>query len=275
MSGESPGTHDRPARIAVVGSGPSGFYAIAALFKQTDFEVEVDLFDRLPTPFGLVRGGVAPDHQNIKAVIRVYNKLAAENRCHFLGNVTIGKDLSVAELEVYYDQIIFAIGNESERRLGIPGEDLTGVHSATEFVGWYNGHPDYRDLEFDLAGAERVIVVGNGNVSMDVTRILAKRPDDLAATDIIHGGGGRRRDAGRGDGPLEDGIPDRRHHRAPRRPGAAGPADARDRAGPARDRRSAHLLVGLRLLRGVPGQERRSRPLTAAASQLNKKPRHE
>ena len=184
MSDPSPDPIGRPARIAVIGSGPSGFYAIAALFKQADLAVEVDLFDRLPTPFGLVRGGVAPDHQNIKAVARVFNKLAADGRFRFFGNVLIGRDVTADDLIARYDQIIFATGNESERKLGIPGEELTGVHSATEFVGWYNGHPDFRDLTFDLESAERVVVVGNGNVSMDVTRILAKDPDDLAATDI-------------------------------------------------------------------------------------------
>ena len=177
-------TSGRVTRIAVVGSGPSGFYAIAALFKQEEHAVEVDLFDRLPTPYGLVRGGVAPDHQNIKAVIRIYDKLAQQDRFRFLGNVMVGRDLTLADLEAHYQAIVFATGNESERVLGIPGEDLEGVFSATQFVGWYNGHPDFRHLHFDLASSERVIVVGNGNVAMDVTRILAKNPDELASTDI-------------------------------------------------------------------------------------------
>ncbi len=187
MTDHALGTAERPVRIAVVGSGPSGFYAIAALFKQEEFAVEVDLFDRLPTPFGLVRGGVAPDHQNIKAVVRVYDKLAARPEFRFCGNVKIGVDLTVDALAEHYDQIVFATGNEGERLLRVPGENLPGVHSATAFVGWYNGHPDYRDLEFDLAGCRRALVVGNGNVSMDVTRILAQDPDELASTDIaIH-----------------------------------------------------------------------------------------
>ncbi len=179
-------TSGRVTRIAVIGSGPSGFYAIAALFKQEEHALKVDLFDRLPTPFGLVRGGVAPDHQNIKAVIRVYDKLAQQDRFRFLGNVMVGRDLTLADLEAHYQAIVFATGNESERVLGIPGEDLEGVFSATQFVGWYNGHPDFRHLSFDLAASERVIVVGNGNVAMDVTRILAKNPDELASTDIAH-----------------------------------------------------------------------------------------
>ncbi len=184
MSDDFPGTEGRPVRVAVVGSGPAGFYTIAALFKQADFPLQVDLFDRLPTPFGLVRGGVAPDHPKIKGVIRVYDKLAGKDNFRFFGNVRIGRDLSVAELQEHYDQIVFATGNEAWRNLGIPGEDLAGVHSATEFVGWYNGHPDFRDLTFDLENARRVIVVGNGNVAMDVTRILAEDPKRLETTDI-------------------------------------------------------------------------------------------
>ena len=178
------GSEERPLRVAVVGSGPSGFYAIGALFKQEGLHVQADLFDRLPTPFGLVRGGVAPDHQKIKNVIRVYNKTASNENFRFFGNVMVGRDLSVAELQEHYDQVVLAVGNESDRSMGIPGEDLNGVYSATEFVGWYNGHPDFQDREFGLDGAKRVAVVGNGNVAMDVTRILAQSPDELASTDI-------------------------------------------------------------------------------------------
>jgi len=177
------GSGERPLRVAVVGSGPSGFYAAAALFKS-DLALTVDMFDRLPTPYGLVRGGVAPDHQKIKSVIRVYDKTASDPRFRFFGNVTIGKDLSVAELSRHYHQVVFAVGNESDRRLGIPGEDLEGVYSATEFVGWYNGHPDFQDRSFPLDRARRVAVVGNGNVAMDVTRILVQEPDELDPTDI-------------------------------------------------------------------------------------------
>lgn len=180
----SPGTAKRPLRVAVVGSGPSGFYAVASLFKRQGLEVLVDVFDRLPTPFGLVRGGVAPDHQKIKNVIRVYNKTADKPGFRFFGNVMIGRDLSVEDLRRYYDQIVYAVGNESDRKMEISGEDLEGVYSATEFVGWYNAHPDFQGCQFDLANAKRIAVVGNGNVAMDVTRVLIKRPDELVSTDI-------------------------------------------------------------------------------------------
>lgn len=178
------GSNERPLRVAVIGSGPSGFYAIAALFKADGIEADVDLFDRLPTPFGLVRGGVAPDHQKIKNVIRVYNRTAQHERFRFFGNVELGRDISVDDLRRHYDHIVYATGNESDRKMGIPGEDLPGVHSATEFVGWYNGHPDFQDRSFDLASARRVAVVGNGNVAMDVTRVLVRDTDELAPTDI-------------------------------------------------------------------------------------------
>jgi ferredoxin--NADP+ reductase len=184
MSPSQASPRSRPARIAIVGSGPSGFYTAAALFKQNEQPIEVDFFDRLPTPYGLVRGGVAPDHQNIKGVIRVYDKLARRDELHFFGNVMVGRDVSLDELRRSYDQVVIAAGNESHRRMEIPGEGLRGVYSATAFVGWYNGHPDYRSHEFPLATAKRVAVVGNGNVAMDVTRVLAKRAERLKATDI-------------------------------------------------------------------------------------------
>ncbi len=178
------GSSARPLRVAVVGSGPSAFYAVQALFKTQNMHVRADVFDRLPTPFGLVRGGVAPDHQKIKSVTRIYEELAQDPRCRFFGNVLLGRDLQVADLLAHYDQIVYALGNESDRKLGVPGEDLAGVHSATEFVGWYNGHPDFKARSFDLASARTVAVVGNGNVAMDVTRILLKDPAALANTDI-------------------------------------------------------------------------------------------
>lgn len=178
------GSEERPLRVAVVGAGPSGFYAAAALLKQKVFSARVDLLDRLPMPYGLVRGGVAPDHQNIKSVIRAYQKTASGSGFRFFGNVRIGVDVPVETLRAHYDQVVFAIGCESDRRLRIPGEDLDGSHSATEFVGWYNGHPDFQDRTFDLSGVERVVVVGVGNVAMDVTRILVRDPDELAGTDI-------------------------------------------------------------------------------------------
>lgn len=167
--------------VAVVGSGPSGFYAAEALLKQPG--LRVDMFDRLPTPYGLVRGGVAPDHQKIKSVIAVYEKVAASPAFRFFGNVMLGRDIQAAELLKLYDQLVYAVGNESDRKLGIPGEELSGNHSATAFVGWYNGHPDYRDSVFDLS-SESAAVVGVGNVAMDVTRILAQDPEHLAKTDM-------------------------------------------------------------------------------------------
>lgn len=173
---------DNPLRVAIVGSGPSGFYAAEALFKKSD-AVAVDMFDRLPTPFGLVRGGVAPDHHKIKNVTKKYDKVAAHARFRFLGNVEIGRDLPVDEMRSFYDAILFCSGAETDRRLAIPGENLVGSHTATEFVGWYNGHPDYRGRVFDLS-QEVAVVIGQGNVAMDVVRILAKTQDELASTDI-------------------------------------------------------------------------------------------
>jgi len=143
----------------------------------------VDLFDRLATPYGLVRGGVAPDHQGIKATARVYARVAEDPRLRFLGNVKVGEDISAQDLDRCYDAVIWASGCEAGRGLDLPGKDLDGVHTATEFVYWYNGHPDYRDQSFALDQAQRVLVVGNGNVSMDVTRVLALRYDELAKTD--------------------------------------------------------------------------------------------
>jgi ferredoxin/flavodoxin---NADP+ reductase len=180
------GTPDRPLRVAVVGSGPSGFYAIASIYKRLGLVANVDLFDRLPTPYGLVRGGVAPDHQNIKVIAKKYHETAQHQGFRFFGHVKIGTDVTVAELAERYDAIVWAVGNESDKRLGIPGEDLPGVHSATELVGWYNGHPDYRDRSFALDRAKRVVVIGNGNVSMDVARILARDAKELADSDIAH-----------------------------------------------------------------------------------------
>ena len=186
MTGEqvySLGSKDRPLRVAIVGSGPAGFYAADALFREKGLKVEVDLYDRLPTPYGLVRFGVAPDHQEIKAVIRVYERIAASQQLRFFGNVNVGRDLSVQELRKHYDQIVYAVGCETDRRLGIPGEDLQGSHTATEFVAWYNSHPDYIERSVDLSH-ERAAVVGVGNVAMDVTRILARDHDELVQTDI-------------------------------------------------------------------------------------------
>jgi ferredoxin--NADP+ reductase len=180
------GTTEHPLRVAIVGSGPAGFYAAGHLLKSKshpDLCVQVDMFDRLPTPWGLVRAGVAPDHPNIKAVSRVYEKTAEHPEFRFYGNVELGRDLSHDDLTGRYHAVIYAVGAQTDRRMGIPGEDLPGSWAATEFVAWYNGHPEYRDLEFDLS-AERAIVVGNGNVATDVARMLALTRDELAQTDV-------------------------------------------------------------------------------------------
>ena len=170
-------------RVAIIGSGPSGFYAAESLLKRTDVVVHVDMFDRLPTPYGLVRGGVAPDHQNIKAVTRVYEKTAARPTFRFFGNVRFGTDLTVDDLRRHYHQIIYATGNEADRRLGIPGEGIPRCTPASVFIGWYNGHPDYRHAQIDLS-VSRVAVIGNGNVAIDAARILLRTPAELEKTDI-------------------------------------------------------------------------------------------
>ncbi len=177
------GTATHPLRVAIVGAGPAGFYAAGHLFKQKDLVVEVDMFDRLPTPHGLVRAGVAPDHQKIKSVTRVFDKTAEAPGFRFFGNVDFGTHLSLDDLKRHYHQVCFSTGAQIDRRLDIPGEDLEGSHSATDFVAWYNGHPDYRHLTFDLS-QEGVAVVGVGNVAVDVARILCRTPEELAATDI-------------------------------------------------------------------------------------------
>jgi ferredoxin/flavodoxin---NADP+ reductase len=171
----------RPTRVAVVGSGPAGFYAAAALLAS-DLEVEVDLVERLPTPWGLVRLGVAPDHPNIKAVSKAFERTAAQPGFRFFGNVEVGRDVTHAELAGLYDAVVYSVGAQTDRQLGIPGEDLPGSWPATAFVAWYNGHPDFQDLEFDLSH-ERAVVIGNGNVALDVARMLALTPEELAPTD--------------------------------------------------------------------------------------------
>ena len=183
MPGSPLGTPDNPLRVAVIGSGPSGFYAAERLLNDPDVSVQVDVFDRLPTPFGLVRGGVAPDHQKIKSVTRVFDKIAAHPEFRFYGNVEVGRDIVRDEVTAYYHGIIYAVGARTDRRMWIPREHLPGSHSATEFVGWYNAHPDYRRMRFNLQ-AESAAVVGNGNVAMDVARLLASPHEHLATTDI-------------------------------------------------------------------------------------------
>jgi ferredoxin--NADP+ reductase len=169
--------------VAIVGAGPTGFYAADHLLKRAGLVVEVDLFDRVPTPHGLVRAGVAPDHQKIKSVTAAFDKVAAHPRFRFFGGVEFGRDLMRDDLRRHYHQIVYSTGAQTDRRMGIPGEDLAGSHPATEFVAWYNGHPDYRECRFDLS-AERAAVVGVGNVAIDVARILCRTPEELAATDI-------------------------------------------------------------------------------------------
>ena len=169
-------------RVAVVGSGPAAFYAAGPLLASEDPVVEVDMIERLPTPWGLVRLGVAPDHPQLKTVSRAFEKIAARPGFRFLGNVEVGRDVSHEELTALYDAVIYAVGSQTDRQLGIPGEDLPGSWAATELVAWYNGHPDFQHLEFDLSH-ERAVVIGNGNVALDVARMLALTSEELAPTD--------------------------------------------------------------------------------------------
>ena len=171
------------SKIAVVGSGPAGFYAAGELFRQQSWSIKVDIFDRLPTPYGLVRGGVAPDHQKSKSVTKVYSRIAENENFRFFGNVEFGSDILRSDVLEFYDAVIYAVGSPSDRSLGIPGEELPGSHSATEFVAWYNGHPDFREHKFNLS-AKDVFIIGMGNVALDVARILAKTPEELSKTDI-------------------------------------------------------------------------------------------
>ncbi|MGA9359393.1 MAG: FAD-dependent oxidoreductase [Mycobacterium sp.] len=177
----------RPYHVAIVGSGPSGFFAAASLLKAADtsdeFDVAVDILEMLPTPWGLVRSGVAPDHPKIKSISKQFEKIAEDPRFRFFGNVVLGEHVGPAELAERYDAVIYAIGAQSDRPLKIPGEDLAGSMAAVEFVGWYNAHPHFQETSPDLSGA-RAVVVGNGNVALDVARILVTNPDELALTDI-------------------------------------------------------------------------------------------
>jgi ferredoxin--NADP+ reductase len=169
-------------RVAIVGAGPAGAFAAARLLA-TNPVVEIDLYDRLPTPWGLLRAGVAPDHQEIKRLEDTFDRETLNRGCRFLGNVEVGVHISHSELMRHYTAVVYATGAQSDKSLGIPGEDLPGSWAATEFVAWYNGHPDYRDLEFDLSGP-RAVVIGNGNVAADVTRMLTRNPRELERTDI-------------------------------------------------------------------------------------------
>ena len=169
-------------RVAIVGTGPGGFYTADALLKS-EADVEIDLIDRLPTPFGLIRGGVAPDHQTTKRVTKTYDRTAQNERVRFYGNVELGRDISLDELKNLYDAVVLAIGSPLDRPLGIPGEDKKGVFGAAAFVGWYNGHPDFRDLDPDL-GCSAAAVIGNGNVAIDIARVLVKTTAEMAGSDL-------------------------------------------------------------------------------------------
>jgi ferredoxin/flavodoxin---NADP+ reductase len=169
-------------RVAIVGAGPAGAFAAAALLRANG-DTEIDLLERLPTPWGLLRGGVAPDHQEIKRLEDTFDRQTLRHGCRFLGNVEVGVDVSHEDVMRHYDAVVYATGAQTDKSLGIPGEHLPGSWAATAFVGWYNGHPDFRDLEFDLSG-ERAVVIGNGNVAADVTRILTLSPAELERTDV-------------------------------------------------------------------------------------------
>jgi ferredoxin--NADP+ reductase len=177
------GSPEHPLRVAIVGSGPAGFYAAGQLLASTDPVIRVDVFDRLITPWGLVRFGVAPDHPKIKSVTRVFERTARLPGFAFHGNVEVGTDVTHEELAAAYHAVLYAVGTPGDRRLGIEGEDLPGSESATEFVAWYNGHPDYAEMDFDLS-CKRAVVIGNGNVALDVARMLALSVDELQVTDI-------------------------------------------------------------------------------------------
>ena len=171
-------------KIAIVGSGPSGCYVAERLVRQGKDAVEVDVFDRLPTPFGLIRGGVAPDHQGTKGVARVFSRALDRDEVRFFGHVEIGRDLRLADLRTMYDAVVIATGAPKDRRLGIPGEDLEGVYGSSAFVGWYNGHPDHAGLDVALDRARSAVIIGNGNVAIDVARVLARAGAEMDKSDI-------------------------------------------------------------------------------------------
>ena len=175
-------TNDAPLRVAIIGAGPSGFYAASQLLAVPEPLFAVDLYDRLPTPYGLVRSGVAPDHPKIKSVTRAYDKTSEHERFRFFGHVELGSDIGRAQLLEHYHVVMYTLGTSIDKRLGIPGEDLRGSHAATEFVAWYNGHPDHCGLEVDLR-AKQAVVIGAGNVAIDVARMLALAPSELEPTD--------------------------------------------------------------------------------------------
>jgi ferredoxin--NADP+ reductase len=170
-------------RIAIIGSGPAGYFAAGHLFKKSDLNIEIDMYDKLPTPFGLVRSGVAPDHQTTKTVTKVYDKIASNPKFRFYGLIEYGNHITLDDLKKHYHQVLFATGAQTDRRMNIPGEDLKRSHTATEFVAWYNGHPEFTDIDFDLS-VEKVAIIGMGNVAVDVARILCRSKEELSKTDI-------------------------------------------------------------------------------------------
>ncbi|XP_065043316.1 NADPH:adrenodoxin oxidoreductase, mitochondrial-like isoform X4 [Musa acuminata AAA Group] len=175
--------NDKSLRVCVIGSGPAGFYTAEKMLKAHE-RAEVDILDRLPTPFGLVRSGVAPDHPETKIVVNQFSRVASNERCSFFGNVSLGSDVSLSELRDMYDVVVVAYGAESDRSLGVPGENLKEIYSAREFVWWYNGHPDCRYMAPDLKCTDTAVVLGQGNVALDVARILLRPMSELQTTDI-------------------------------------------------------------------------------------------
>ncbi len=173
-----------PLSIAIVGSGPSAFYTADSLLKS-GVDCRIDLIERLPTPYGLIRGGVAPDHQHTKRVIRAYERTALDGRVRFHGNIEVGRDIHVDELRRLYDAVVLAVGAPNDRPMGIPGDDKAGVFGSAAFVGWYNGHPDFADLAPDLK-IETAAVIGNGNVAIDIARVVVKSPEEMATSDLAH-----------------------------------------------------------------------------------------
>ena len=208
----------RPYHVAIVGSGPSGFFAAASLLKAADacedIDVAVDMLEMLPTPWGLVRSGVAPDHPKIKSISKQFEKTAEDPRFRFFGNVVVGEHVQSGELAERYDAVIYAVGAQSDRALNIPGEDLPGSIAAVDFVGWYNAHPNFEQKTPDLAG-RRAVVIGNGNVALDVARILVTDPEALGLTDIADhalGVAASMRNRGSGDHRPARALADRVHH---------------------------------------------------------------